>query len=67
VNKFFVYILASNRNGTLYIGVTNHLTKRVWEHKNEVVEGFTSKYLVKKLVIMKNIRKLNLQLGEKKD
>jgi len=50
VNKYFVYILASDRNGTLYIGVTNNLTKRVWEHKNEVVEGFTSKYLVKKLV-----------------
>ena len=45
-----MYILASDRNGTLYIGVTNNFTKRVWEHKNEVVEEFTSKYLVKKLV-----------------
>jgi putative endonuclease len=39
-----VYILASGRNGTLYIGVTSNLTKRVWEHKSDLVEGFTKKY-----------------------
>ncbi len=36
-----VYILASKRNGTLYIGVTSDLAKRIWEHKNHIVEGFT--------------------------
>ena len=45
-----VYILASKRNGTLYIGVTSNLIKRVWEHKNDKVEGFTSKYKVHTLV-----------------
>ena len=45
-----VYILASNRNGTLYIGVTSDLVKRVWQHKNDVVEGFTKKYQVHHLV-----------------
>ena len=45
-----VYILASRRNGTLYIGVTSDLVKRAWEHKNDVVEGFTKKYGVHKLV-----------------
>ena len=45
-----VYILASQRNGTLYIGVTSDLIKRVWEHKNDVVEGFTKKYRVHRLV-----------------
>lgn len=45
-----VYILASRRNGTLYIGATSGLIKRVWEHKNEVVEGFTKRYAVHKLV-----------------
>ena len=35
-----VYIMASNRNGTLYISVARHLAKRVWEHKNDLVEGF---------------------------
>ena len=46
----WVYILASNRNGTLYIGVTSDLIKRVYEHKQGFVEGFTSKYDVQKLV-----------------
>lgn len=45
-----VYILASQRNGTLYIGVTSHLIKRIWEHKNNVVEGFSQKYHVHLLV-----------------
>lgn len=45
-----VYILASERNGTLYIGVTSNLPKRVWEHKNDFVEGFTKKYKVHTLV-----------------
>jgi len=45
-----VYILASKRNGTLYIGVTSNLVKRVWEHKNNMVEGFTKRYGVHQLV-----------------
>ena len=45
-----VYILASKRNGTLYIGVTSNLQKRAWEHKNDLVEGFTKKYGVHLLV-----------------
>jgi len=45
-----VYILASKKNGTLYVGVTSDLVKRVWEHKQDVVEGFTRKYLVHNLV-----------------
>lgn len=45
-----VYILASKPYGTLYIGVTSDLVKRVWEHKNNVVEGFTRKYAVHTLV-----------------
>ena len=45
-----VYILASKRNGTLYIGVTSDLQKRVWEHKNNTVEGFTKRYGVHNLV-----------------
>ena len=45
-----VYILANRRNGTLYIGVTSNLLKRVWEHKNNIVEGFTKRYGVDILV-----------------
>jgi len=47
---YFVYILASNRNGTLYIGVTNDLIRRVWEHREGVAVGFTKKYGVTTLV-----------------
>ena len=45
-----VYIMASQKNGTLYIGVTSDLVKRVWQHKQGLAEGFTKKYAVKTLV-----------------
>ena len=48
--QFYVYILASKRNGTLYIGVTSELVQRMWQHKNKMVEGFTQKYNVSNLV-----------------
>ncbi len=47
---YYVYILASGRNGTLYTGVTNDLVRRVWEHKQKVVPGFTKRYGVDRLV-----------------
>ena len=50
MNKFYVYILASKRNGTIYIGATNDIERRVLEHKNKVVSSFTAKYNVKLLV-----------------
>jgi putative endonuclease len=45
-----VYILASDRNGTVYVGVTSDLAKRIWEHKNDLVPGFTNRYGVHDLV-----------------
>ena len=50
MKQYYVYILCSKRNGTLYIGVTSDLVKRVYEHKNDLVEGFTKKYNVHSLV-----------------
>jgi len=50
MKEMYVYILASKGNGTLYIGVTNNLIRRVYEHKNKIIQGFTSKYNVDKLV-----------------
>lgn len=47
---YYAYIMASGRNGTLYIGVTNDLVRRVYEHKEGLVEGFTKRYGVKLLV-----------------
>lgn len=46
----YVYILASRRNGTLYTGVTNDLVRRIWEHKQHLVQGFTDRYSVVLLV-----------------
>ena len=48
--QFYVYILASKRNGTLYTGVTSDLIQRVWQHKTKVFPGFTAKYGVNQLV-----------------
>ena len=48
--SFYVYMLASKRNGTLYIGMTDDLVRRTWEHRIGVVPGFTRKYNVKMLV-----------------
>ncbi len=56
MKESFVYILASKRNGTLYVGVTSNLIKRIYEHKNNIIEGFTEKYDVKNLVYMKHFR-----------
>ncbi|HOQ05209.1 MAG TPA: GIY-YIG nuclease family protein [Anaerohalosphaeraceae bacterium] len=55
---YYVYILASQRNGTLYIGVTNNLKNRVFQHKTEKVEGFTQKYGVKRLVYFETFRNI---------
>lgn len=50
MRPYYVYILASKKNGTLYLGVTNDIAKRVYEHKNNLVDGFTKKYSVHCLV-----------------
>ncbi len=48
--KGYTYIITNKNNTTLYIGVTSNLKKRIWEHKNKVVEGFSKKYNLDKLV-----------------
>ena len=50
MKQYYVYILASRKNGTLYVGVTNDLPKRIAEHKQNYIEGFTKKYKVHLLV-----------------
>jgi putative endonuclease len=47
---FYVYMLASARNGTLYVGMTDDLVRRVWEHREGLIDGFTKRYGVKALV-----------------
>jgi len=49
-HQYYIYILSNKKNGTLYIGVTNDLERRVFEHKNKLIKGFTKKYGLNKLV-----------------
>jgi putative endonuclease len=50
MRTYYIYILASKRNGTLYVGFTNNLKRRIYEHKNGIIGGFTKKYSVNNLV-----------------
>ena len=50
MKTYYIYLMASQKNGTLYLGVTNDLVRRVWQHKSNVNEGFTKKYSVHLLV-----------------
>jgi len=63
---YYVYILASERNGTLYIGVTNDLTRRIYEHKNNLIKGFTQKYNVHRLVWYESTNDINSALQREK-
>ena len=64
--SYYVYMLASRRNGTLYIGVTSDLIKRVWQHKNKLVEGFTEIYGVDKLVYYEQFQDVEYALNREK-
>lgn len=66
MNSYYVYILASHRNGTLYIGVTKDLLKRVWEHKNKIIKGFTQKYGVDLLVYFEETNDINSAIKREK-
>jgi putative endonuclease len=62
----YVYILASQKNGTLYVGVTGNLEKRVAEHKAKICEGFTKKYNVSKLVYYEDTDDVNAAIAREK-
>ena len=63
---YYVYILASKRNGTLYIGVTNDLERRLYEHRNNLIEGFTNKYNVHHLVYYEDVNDIQTALQREK-
>ena len=58
MKKYYVYILASKKNGTLYTGVTNNLVRRIHEHKSKLNDGFTSRYKVDRLVYYEEFRSI---------
>ncbi|HBV58294.1 MAG TPA: hypothetical protein DEB73_03485 [Candidatus Magasanikbacteria bacterium] len=66
IGKYYIYILASKRNGTLYIGVTNNLARRAQEHKMKLIEGFTKKYDIDKLVYFEEYANVNEALVREK-
>ena len=66
MKTYFVYILASQKNGTLYIGVTNNLLRRMDEHKRGLVEGFTKKYKVHRLVYYESTGDITAALRREK-
>ncbi|MDO8716021.1 MAG: GIY-YIG nuclease family protein [Dehalococcoidales bacterium] len=67
MKTYYIYILASKRNGTLYCGVTNDLIRRVYEHKNDMVDGFTKRYNVHSLVWYEECNSVESALEREKD
>ena len=63
---YFVYILASQKNGTLYVGVTNDLVRRVHEHKNDLVDGFSKRYGVHFLVWFESTESVEAAIEKEK-
>jgi len=59
MNEYYVYIMSNKKNGTLYIGVTGNLATRVFEHKNNLVDGFTKKYNLKQLIYYEKTSDVN--------
>ena len=65
-HQYFSYILASKKNGVLYIGVTNDLERRIFEHKNKIVKGFTTRYNVDKLMYFEKYSNINEAIKREK-
>lgn len=66
MKTYFIYILASKRNGTLYVGMTNDLIRRVFEHKSGLIEGFTKNYSINKLVYFESTEDVNAAILREK-
>jgi putative endonuclease len=65
-STYWVYILASGKNGTLYVGVTNSLQTRVWQHKQKAVDGFTKRYRIDQLVYFEDSRDISNAIAREK-
>ena len=65
--NYYVYILANWNNRVLYVGVTNNLVRRLYEHKNKLVDGFTKRYNVHKLVYYEHTTDINSAIAREKE
>ena len=67
MNEYYVYILSNKINSTLYIGMTNDLKRRIFEHKNKLIHGFTEKYNVNKLVYFETVSDVKAAIQREKN
>ena len=65
--NYYVYILTNKNNKVMYVGMTNDLSRRIYEHKNKLIEGFTKKYNVSKLVYFEQTRNVNDAIHREKE
>ncbi|MCC8370221.1 MAG: GIY-YIG nuclease family protein [Rickettsia endosymbiont of Stiretrus anchorago] len=66
MKEYYVYILSNKLNGVLYIGVTSDIIKRVWQHKQKIIKGFTTKYNLDKLVYFEQFNDINYAINREK-
>jgi len=66
-HRSWVYILANKPNGTIYVGVTNSLMRRVWQHRTEALDGFTKRYGLKALVYFAEFRDIKQAIAREKE
>ena len=66
MKSYFVYIACSQKNGTLYIGITDDLIRRIYEHKNKLIDGFTKKYDVDKLIYYEEFTDVDFAIESEK-
>ncbi len=65
-NYYYIYILANKKNGALYVGVTNNLVRRIYQHKNDLIDGFTKKYSVHDLVYYEQYDNIDVAISREK-
>jgi len=66
MKEYYIYILANRRNGTLYVGITNDLVRRVYEHKNNLLKGFSKKYSTYQLVYYESTSEIDAAIAREK-
>ena len=66
MNHYYVYIITNWNNKVLYIGVTNNIARRIYEHKNKLIDGFTKKYNVYKLVYLEEMNDVEAAISREK-